>query len=294
MKSWLQKCAVQHGFTCKSDIPRQSELTVRLINVGIENSNLQDMASYLIDVESLPNISGEPLHYAALSYCWRQDGIPFKTSTLNLNGLKCHDQWPQPIPKTIADAITMTRVPVLQYLWIDALCIVQDDRKDFETEIAKMASIYRNAYVTIVAANATSSTEGFIHPRSTDHFRSIIFHSRLHPGVHGLLYLRIPEHSQRSSEPRQSWETIEKSVWNSRGWTFQERHLSNRSLYFGPAAVHFLCNAHYFCETHTGEFSRQHHWLPKITTSLQYPSYKHLGAESSGNLAKLTDVIHEA
>ena len=56
------------------------------------------------------------------------------------------------VPKTYLDAIAVTREPGIQYLWIDSLCIVQNDDSDWQQEAAPMAAVYENALVTIAAA----------------------------------------------------------------------------------------------------------------------------------------------
>ena len=69
------------------------------------------------------------------------------------------------IPKTFQDAITVTRYLGFHYIWIDSLCIVQDDNEDWARESAKMSSIYANAVLTIAASAAADDTYGFLHQR---------------------------------------------------------------------------------------------------------------------------------
>lgn len=63
-------------------------------------------------------------------------------------------------PKTFQDAVALIRALPIRYLWIDSLCIVQDDRADWEREAQKMVDIYESAYLTIAAACATSPSSG--------------------------------------------------------------------------------------------------------------------------------------
>jgi hypothetical protein len=70
------------------------------------------------------------------------------------------------IPQTIFDAISVAKSIPVDYLWVDALCILQDSKKDKVIELAKMKDIYRNSLVTIVAANAEDVSSGFLQPRS--------------------------------------------------------------------------------------------------------------------------------
>ena len=60
------------------------------------------------------------------------------------------------------ECLYLTRVLQVRYLWIDSLCIIQTDRSDWERESARMADVYRNAYLTIAASNSKSDTVGFL------------------------------------------------------------------------------------------------------------------------------------
>lgn len=62
------------------------------------------------------------------------------------------------LPSTFQDAITVTRRLGIAYIWIDSLCIVQDDAQDWEREAAKMALIFESAYLTIAATAAPNGT----------------------------------------------------------------------------------------------------------------------------------------
>jgi hypothetical protein len=107
---------------------------------------------------------GEPGHYAALSHCWggpQQGQTTRATLKAWTGGIPISD-----LPQTILDAVIVTRKLGLHFLWVDSLCIIQDDPEDQGMEISRMSQIYRQAYVTIVAASATNCNEGFLHVRS--------------------------------------------------------------------------------------------------------------------------------
>ena len=69
------------------------------------------------------------------------------------------------LPQTIIDAILVTHEIGLDYLWVDSLCIIQDDDHDKTRELARMRLIYRNAYITLCAASARGASEGFLQDR---------------------------------------------------------------------------------------------------------------------------------
>ena len=97
-------------------------------------------------------------YYVALSYVWGEDQ-PYKTTTANLSAysrsIDC-----AVLPQTILDAIKCTRSLGLRFLWVDALCILQDSDEDKGRELVRMRNIYRNAYVTIIAATAPRASGG--------------------------------------------------------------------------------------------------------------------------------------
>ncbi|RYP76546.1 hypothetical protein DL770_007217 [Monosporascus sp. CRB-9-2] len=101
--------------------------------------------------------------YAALSYCWGGDQV-HKTTTENLPRYSLNVQW-ENLPKTIQDAVKVAAALDIEYLWVDSICIVQDDDDDKAREIADMPSIYNGATVTIVAATAKTAKDGFLHDR---------------------------------------------------------------------------------------------------------------------------------
>lgn len=65
------------------------------------------------------------------------------------------------LPQRLRDAITITKWPGFRYLWIDALCILQDSKEDWEKEVAVMGKVYLNAVFTIAASAASNSSQGF-------------------------------------------------------------------------------------------------------------------------------------
>ena len=101
-----------------------------------------------------------PDYYVALSYVWGENQ-PHRTTSSTFPAYteridtKC-------IPRTIRDAIKHTLG--LRYLWVDAYCIIQDSKEDKVAELARMRSIFRNAYITIIAANAHKVSSGFLNP----------------------------------------------------------------------------------------------------------------------------------
>jgi hypothetical protein len=172
--------------------------------------------------------------YTALSHCWGAVAGHLATMTANLkqmvSGIPIEE-----IPQTYIDAFEITRSLGVRYIWIDALCIVQDDPEDWQVESAKMCEIYRNAYCTIAASAAASNGKGcFIGQQGP------ILPVRSCP-------LSIDENGRHSTiillPPRPSWKNqILSSPLNSRAWVLQERLLSPRILHFAKDTVFWECS----------------------------------------------------
>ncbi|KAF1829293.1 HET-domain-containing protein [Decorospora gaudefroyi] len=115
-------------------------------------------------VETTPGSKGQ---YIALSYCWGQH-LPYTTTTTSLpthqteGGIKYAH-----MPKALQDAVFLVRYLGKRYLWVDCLCIVQDDASDWEQEASRMAEVYSNAYLTLSATRARHCGESFLQARKT-------------------------------------------------------------------------------------------------------------------------------
>ncbi|KAH8729053.1 heterokaryon incompatibility protein-domain-containing protein [Phaeosphaeriaceae sp. PMI808] len=144
--SWLQQCRDNHE-DCKTDLDEDFPRPKRLLRI-LPNS---DMAVLVPD-------STAP--YAALSYCWGgPQRFTLTRSTLRRLEAGINTRLLSP---SIQDAVKVMRSLQLSHIWVDALCIVQDDDDDKSTEIQNMAYIYYLAEITIAAGNASSAREGFL------------------------------------------------------------------------------------------------------------------------------------
>ncbi|KAK0658716.1 heterokaryon incompatibility protein-domain-containing protein [Cercophora samala] len=182
-----------------------------------------------------------PCRYACLSYVWGKNAsthlhLTSETkATLESPGV-FHDGTII-ISQTYLDAIKVTRDIGLRYLWVDALCIVQDDDAEKAIIISQMAAVYGNAVINIVASTNFSPDDGLPGVGNTSRTRSQIVKQ-----IQGLSV------AASFHDPRQPYHEIEDTVWNSRAWTFQERHLSQRAVYFTASQLHFTCPHGTACE----------------------------------------------
>ncbi|KAH7258565.1 heterokaryon incompatibility protein-domain-containing protein [Fusarium solani] len=175
--------------------------------------------------------------YAALSYCWgtpEEAEMQFITLRCNLqnrySGFKLSEVSP-----VIKDAVVVCRAFGVRYLWVDAVCIIQDDDYDWEQESALMAMIFRDAYFVIATPASDSCNEGFL--SLTKPFIHLPFQSKLKPGIQGPYRLvPIPNHENSTDQAtfaRLAVEDYFASRWRTRGWIYQEKVTAQRILLFG-------------------------------------------------------------
>ncbi|KAJ4296398.1 hypothetical protein N0V90_006443 [Kalmusia sp. IMI 367209] len=178
--------------------------------------------------------------YAALSYVW---GMAQPVTNRENLATRYQKLDTKTLPQTIRDAIYVTHRLNIPYLWVDSLCIVQDDPTDIAFEIAKMAKIYKHATVTISAAKAPHCDAGFLEPRvktlqMLNQSLKLPFHV---PGEqkHGTIYLTADSTVGHDI----SWQTGHsvKLPVDSRAWTLQESWLSPRLLTFGHGPTSWKC-----------------------------------------------------
>lgn len=227
IRSWMDTCSREHSECPK---PIDAILPTRVLDVEPGPGRHDNIRVH--------ETCGEIGRYVALSYCW--GGLqPVLLET------HVYEQMTSPagielrqLPQTIRDAVRVTRELGLRYLWVDALCIIQDSREDMKHELAQMASVFKQAYITISAASARTCRDGF-------------------------LQYRMPKRSRfpRFELPYRTWEdgpagtvtvhetskycAFEEPV-NTRAWCFQESLLSPRLATFGVHELIWQCGRNAF------------------------------------------------
>lgn len=169
--------------------------------------------------------------YVILSYCWGNlaGNSTFLTVRENVEERQ-RQLGSSALPRTLSDALRFTRSLGFQYLWIDALCIVQDDPDEWRIEAEQMSEYYANAHITIVPLSSHSVRDGFA-ARSRPRTHSM----RFHYGKFDTCYYTFARKSLRTGFNR----SIHESNWGTRGWTLQERCLSERILYVTAEKLFF-------------------------------------------------------
>jgi hypothetical protein len=155
VQRWLQNCLEAHSL-CTINPTELSSLPTRILDLG---SNKMDYGSsnssdtiYLLETNGLKG------QYMTLSHCWGKSH-PFTTTTANLNerrnGMAVDD-----LPLTYKDAVAITRAIGIRYLWIDSLCIIQGDKRDWEIESRKMVDVYPRSLLNIAATSSADNRGG--------------------------------------------------------------------------------------------------------------------------------------
>jgi hypothetical protein len=190
-------------------VPRfaeQFQLPTRLIDVRV---GAEDCTVRLVLSEML-----NPAHdcrYIALSHCWGAD--PDKIPKTIRATLVQHQERIDKLTKTFEDAIEVTRQIGVRYLWIDSLCIIQDEATDFERECSKMGLTYARAYCVLSALGAEDGDGGLFIPRG------------------------FPASSISISQV----EAMLEGPLSTRGWAFQEHQLSTRIIHFSKSRLIWEC-----------------------------------------------------
>jgi hypothetical protein len=144
----------------------------------------------------------------------------------------------QSLPKTYQDAVFLTRKLGIPYIWIDSLCIVQDDPAEWQEEASKMADIYQASMLTIAAASAHNGSIGLFLD-SLKPPTKLVWDDRDTGPSESNCYARCPVGSS-------------KSLWNaplnSRGWVLQELILARRILYCADDQFYWQCRSRFTCE----------------------------------------------
>lgn len=193
--------------------------------------------------------------FVALSYMWQANSpntYP-ELRTSNLEGLENYDGLKLGnLPNIVSDAISLCQYLDERYLWIDRFCIIQDDASSKHGQICAMDRIYNSAAFTIIAAVNDRNDTGLPgyrgRPRSAQHL--------LGPA-------RKCEVEGHGIRPDAAQTIVNPSLWNRRGWTFQERILSRRRLFVTEFQVMFECS----CGIAYEELTYLPHWAPPHTPS---------------------------
>jgi hypothetical protein len=233
-KTWMEECDAQHE-ACKQNI--QGPLPTRLLSIAGEVPRVVITAEWPTDPRP---------RYSTLSHRWGADDFLQLTSQNNdalVSGIPLAD-----LPKTFTDAILISHHLGLEYIWIDSLCIMQDNTQDWRRESSAMNSIYGNSTINIAASSATDVHQGcFLKPpHMLDGLRATI---------------TISNTSSRLVREFRSSTVYDLSTTSShlatRAWALQERVLPSRTTHFGRRGAFWECKSTTANDALPGGFPKQ-------------------------------------
>lgn len=216
---WLSDCN-RHHVDCRTS-EKNRELPTRLL--AIFNGEVKVTSTI-----GLPTNT----KYVTLSHCWGKGDVVklTKESLLPFGKFVPQDR----LCKTFKDAILIASSLDVAYLWIDSLCIVQDDQQEWRHESVQMSRIYGNSYLNIAAAGARDGSEGCFFGK--EKHRISPFHVQIKDSNNmDQFYNCIPQMDIYNT-------CVTETPLASRAWTLQERLLSPRNLYFSRTQLLWECN----------------------------------------------------
>jgi hypothetical protein len=182
------------------------------------------------------------------------------------------------LPKTWKDAIYLTRLLGYNYIWIDALCMIQDSDYDWDTEAGLMSEAYGNCQLNLAALAGETSHAGLLQPRNpllyvpcdvSILFREVVWSKN---AILKLAAIRASDSTPEDCPIRKLigacggnsyFEAMTEEPLNKRAWVLQERALSRRTLYFGTSGIYWDC-----LRVELDEFThvQDHHLTPTFST----------------------------
>ncbi|KAJ8130784.1 hypothetical protein O1611_g2840 [Lasiodiplodia mahajangana] len=223
LKEWMRVCSENHA-CCPSE---DTILPTRLLQVTEDQIRVV-------------NTEGKRGRYTTLSHKWGMNE-EFRLTRFNMDFMTDTIPW-DAIPKTYQESIEVTRRLGVEYIWIDSLCIIQDDTEDWRKEAGMMKSVYGNSYLNIAAVQAVdsygilfaSSSLGAQYPAQTVPQRPTI-HIRPQPHL---------THRHFGS----NYYDVGTNPLLQRGWVLQERILSPRVVYYDTNELKWECKAAVDCQ----------------------------------------------
>ncbi|KAK0631041.1 heterokaryon incompatibility protein-domain-containing protein [Bombardia bombarda] len=198
---------------------------------AIQWQTLPGVQFRVIDIRKRCVVEANPesCPFMILTYVWGGIGQPKLTSdTVSLlsreGGLT--EIWPK-IPTTVRDAITVCERLGESYLWVDALCIMQDSVVDMKIQILRMRQIYSAAKCAIAAVSAETAEVG-------------------------LLGTLSPTNSQPCDSVDDLNTLVDASPWSTRAWCYQEKVLSHRAILFTSRGI-YMQDRQSTCNSATGK-----------------------------------------
>ncbi|KAF7869890.1 hypothetical protein EAF04_004674 [Stromatinia cepivora] len=244
-----------------------------------------------IDVEQMCIVEPpEKCRYISLSYVWGtgKKFVSLKENYKHLSTPGGLADYLDQLSRTIQDAIDVTERLRERYLWIDSLCIIQDGLEEKQKALEDMGLVYSQALLMICAADDRCPEDGL---RGVNVARKIPqFTREIMPG--------LTLAAQYAFEPY-----VDISIYNSRGWTYQEEQFSSRMLVFINDQIYFRCTNTVCCEVVVSDTGKNHdrelkhpdtkrRLIGRKDTSLSMLYFRAVETYTARNLTYPSDIIN--
>lgn len=251
VKQWVASCRMEHPDCIEAESKIPHRLPKRVVDVGPADNSKIRLVEHEAELGRSFDVETE---YVALSHCWGPKWTwPIRCVRATLSQFK--DNIPfELLSNTFKDAIIITRRLGIKYIWIDSLCIIQDDSRDWEVQAAQMASIYDGAYLTISATGSESGRDGCLGTRNLGHE---VLTCQSPEGRLCEVYTRraidhsifgVNETDMISGGNNVPLDWFWDYPLQTRAWCFQERLLSTRILHYTKSEMVFDCLSAMQCE----------------------------------------------
>lgn len=236
IRAWIANCLSNHS-ECQEHVhvnqshPALKRLPTRLLDLS------QISPRGLVTLEETIDLDANS-PYITLSHCWGKV-LPFRLLETLYDSFRKGILIEQ-LPKTFQDAIEFTRALQIRYLWIDALCIIQDSQVDWLREALLMSSVYSNSWLNLAATSSSSGYGGLFYSRNvllSSPCTVTASWKGFNPGFYTVL--------DDSAWARR----VEDSPLNQRAWVLQERLLAPRTAHFAYDQISWECRHTLACET---------------------------------------------
>ncbi|KAG7291346.1 hypothetical protein NEMBOFW57_001361 [Staphylotrichum longicolle] len=224
--AWLSRCKEDHGESCNRHFG--TDLPTRLIHIQ------EDGTLKLVDTAWFTAEERASLSYATVSHVWGLSQM-LKLETTNIESFRSVIPLGS-LARKFREVIRLATTIGIRYVWIDTLCIIQNSRDDWLQEGGRMATVYQSATINFAPVGG-SATDVCLTGRNVYGLYRRTIHL-MHP-IQGPITVYL------SPSNRVVWRMFnlpnEQPPLFKRGWIWQERYLSRRTVYLGETQLAWEC-----------------------------------------------------
>jgi hypothetical protein len=266
IKDWIKRCENHHQDDGFRLAPRYKHpLEIILIDV-LDQKLVRASSSW---------------RFLTISYVWGKAALE-TTTTVNRRAREEQGGLSKvKLPQLILDAILLVYQLGERYLWVDCLCIEQDNPSQKHSQVSQMDVIYSQSLLTLVALS--SENAGSFMPGIREGTRSFLQAEEYVFNRH--VYATYPRLLELS----------EATVYESRGWTFQERLLSRRCLYLTDCDMYYTCHSRLSRETGANSAQSEEDIFEKKFRNIfaQLGSFRTTGSDWVSTFRLYASLVHE-